>query len=229
MQKTSRKPPVIASNNVDANVMRLRRKSASILRNDTAPPEEVARLAALMDRVSSAVRQMKYFRLAATRFTHDELASSATRAGFILKAENAGLQEASFEWGAGAADLLFTASYRDPARASIIAQSQGDIFGLILIAYSDISTISVEINPTIEAGELGENALLFRDMILTFPGFEDVPAWTSYPEIAAPEAGGLLEMWRDGVSLASVVGRAWNPLADRLLTLWNALRNRNRS
>ena len=227
MQKTSRKPPVLAGDDVVTNVVQLPRKSASTLRDDTAPPEEVARLAALMDRVSNAVRQMRYFSLAAKRFTFDELTSSATRAGFILRAEYPQLQESSFEWGAGAPDLLFTASYRDPARASIVAQSQGDIFGLILTAYSEISTISVEINPTIEDRELGENALLFRDMLLTFPGFEDVPAWTSYPEIAAPEAGGLVEMWRDGVSLASVVGRTWNSISERLSTAWNALRNRS--
>jgi hypothetical protein len=227
MQKTSRKPPVLAGDNVVTNVVRLPRKSASTLRDDTAPPEEVARLTALMDRVSNAVRQIRYFSLAAKRFTYDELTSSATRAGFILSAEYPQLQEASFEWGAGAADLLFTASYRDPDRASIVAQSQGDIFGLILTAYSEISTISVEINPTVEDKELGENALLFRDMVLTFPGFEDVPAWTRYPEIAAPEAGGLVEMWRDGISLASVFGWTWSSISERLLSIWNALRNRS--
>ena len=84
MQKTSRKPPVLAGDDVVTNVVRLPRKSASTLRDDTAPPEEVARLTALMDRVSNAVRQIRYFSLAAKRFTYDELTSSATRAGFIL-------------------------------------------------------------------------------------------------------------------------------------------------
>ena len=196
-------------------------------RGEAAPLEEVARLAALMERVSHAVRQMRYFRLAVTRFTFDELTSSAARAGFIVTTEYPDLQEASFQWGGGTPDLIFTASYRDPARASVVAESQVDIFGLILTAYAQNPTISVETNPAIEATELGENALLFRDMLLTFPGFDDVPAWTRYPDIATPEAGGLVEMWRDGVSLASVFGRAWNSISARVLRVCGALRDRS--
>ena len=226
MQKTSRPPPVFAK--VDAtNVAQLRRRSASLPPDETAPPADVARLAALMERASHAVRQMKYFRLAVTRFTLDELTSSAARAGFIPTAERPQLKEVSFQWGGGEPDLIFTASYRDPARASLVAESQADIFGLILTAYSQSSTISVETNPTIEDTKLGENALLFRDMLLTFSGFEDVPAWTRHPEIATPETGGLVEMWRDGFSLASVVGRAWNSISARVLRVWGSLRDRS--
>jgi hypothetical protein len=227
MQKTGRKQPVRAGDRVETNVVRLPRKSAATRDEVTARPEEIARLAALMERASNAVRQMRYFSLATKRFTFNELTSSAARAGFILSAEYPQLREASFEWGAGAADLIFTVSYRDPARVSILAESQGDIFGLVLTAYSGIATISVETDPTIADEELGENAVLFRDMLLTFPGFEDVPAWTSYPEIAAPEAGGLIEMWRDGVSLAAVFGPTWNSISERVSAIWNALRNRS--
>lgn len=226
MQKTSR-TPVLARADVEANVVRLPRRNAPAPPDGTARPEEVTRLAALMERASNAVRQMRYFALATKQFTFDELTSSAARAGFILRAEYAQLEEASFEWGGGTPDLIFTASYRDPARVSVVAESQSDVFGLILTAYSQISTISVEINPTIEGRELGENALLFRDLILTFPGFDDVPAWTRYPEITAPKASGFVDMWRDGVCVASVFTRAWNSISARIISAYGVLRNRS--
>lgn len=227
MQKTSRAPRVVAKADVEKNVVRLPRRNAPAPPDDTARPEDIERLAALMERASNAVRQTRYFALATKRFTFDELTSSAARAGFILKAEYRQLGEASFEWGRGAADLVFTASYRDPAWVTLVAESQSDVFGLILTAYSQISTISVEINPTIEGRELGENALLFRDLILTFPGFDDVPAWTRYPEINASEAGGFVEMWRDGVCVASVFTRAWNSISARIVSACGVLRNRS--
>jgi hypothetical protein len=227
MQKTSRKQRVVAGDSVETNVVRLRRKSAATGDEVTARPAEIARIAALMERASNAVRQMKYFSVATKRFAFNELTLSAARAGFILNAEYPQLREASFEWGAGAPDLIFTVSYRDPARVSIVAESQGDIFGLVLTAYSEISTISVETNPTIADRELGENAFLFRDMLLIFPGFDDVPAWIRYPEIATPEAGGLVAMWRDGVSLASVFSRTWNSISARVVDVWYAFRDRS--
>jgi len=226
MQTTSRTPPVLARD-VETNIVRLARSSASTPRDNTAPPSEVANIAALMERASNAVRQMRYFSLAAKRFTFDELTSSAARAGFIAIAEYPHLNEASFQWGAGAPDLVFTAVYQGSAGASIVAETQADVFGLILTAYSQASTISVEANPTIKNKELGENAQLFRDMLLTFPGFEDVPAWTSHPEVVEREAGGLVQMWRDGACVASVFGRTWNSISARVPSIWNALRDRS--
>jgi hypothetical protein len=227
MQKASRTQPVLARDGVETNVVRLARTSASTPRDGVASPAGIASIAALMERASIAVRQMKYFSLAARRFTFDELTASATRAGFIPIMNYSHPKEASFRWGAGEPDLIFTATYQDAARVSIVAETQADIFGLILTAYSQASTISVEANPMIEDKELGRNALMFRDMLLTFPGFEDVPAWTSYPEVGGAEAGGLVEMWRDGVCVASVFGRAWNSISTRVLTIWPALRDRS--
>jgi hypothetical protein len=227
MQKTSRAPPAIAKDSVERNVVRLARRSASTRPDDTVLPGEVARLTELMERASNAVRQLRYFGLATKRFTLGELISSAVRAGFVLKTDYPQLKEASFQWGAGAADLIFTASYRDAAQVSIVAESQADVFGLILTSYSQTSIISVETNPTIEDEKLGENALLFRDMLLTFPGFYDVPAWTTYPEITAPKAGGLIEMWRDGICVASVFERTRNSISARVSSVWNALRDRS--
>jgi len=226
MQKTSRAPLVVARSDVEKDIVRPR-SSASIPTDVTARPEEVARLAALMERAANAVRQMRYFALAAKRFSFDELVSSAARAGFILRVEHAQLEEASFQWGAGVPDIIFTVSYQDAARVTLVAESQSDLFGLILTAYSQVSIISVETNPTIEESELGENARLFRDMILTFPGFDDVPAWKRYPEITVPEAGGFVEMWRDGVSVASRFTRVWSSISARIISACNMLRRRS--
>src|SRR5579863_6794158 len=125
MQKASRAPPVLARVGVKANVVRLPRRTVSTPSNDTAGPEEVARLSALMERVSIAVRQMRYFRLALARLTFDALISSASRAGFVQIAQYPELKVASFELGGGASDLIFTVSYLDPAQVSLVAESQG--------------------------------------------------------------------------------------------------------
>jgi hypothetical protein len=227
MQKTSRVTPVVAINkSVTANLVRLQSRGAAS-RDGHSHRQEIEKLPALMERVSNAARQMRYFGLAGKQFSFDELISSATRAGFVQTGENLRLKEASFQWGAGAADLIFSVSFRDRSRVSILAESQADIFGLILTACSDISTISVEINPTVGDKELGENALLFRDMLLTFPGFDGVPAWTKYPDISAPAAAGLVEMWRDGICVASVFGLTWNWLSSQILAFWGKLRRRS--
>jgi hypothetical protein len=230
MQKTSRTPPVSATDSVEANVVRLQRRSAAVrevaVRNeDTSLPEQSEILSGLMERASHAVRQMRYFSLAIKQFSLDQLASSARRAGFVQVEEGRQRDEASFRWAGGTPDLIFSVSFRDPHRISIVAESQADIFGLILTAYSPAPSVSVETNPTVEDNNLGPNALLFRDMLLTFPGFDDVPAWTKYPEGHMPEAGGLIEMWRDGVSVASVFGRAWKWTWSGVLTLWETLRD----
>jgi hypothetical protein len=206
--------------------VRLQRRSAVSRDEETSRPEDVAELSALMERASIAVRQMKYFILAAKHFSLEELASSATRAGFIQREANPRLGEAAFEWASGQPDLLFLVSFRDPARVSIVAETQADLFGLVLTAYSSATGVSVELNPTIEDGDLGRNALLFKNILLTFPGFDDRPAWAMHPEGQIPKAPGLVEMWRDGVSLVSLLGRTWASISPRLLTLLQRARER---
>jgi len=225
MQKTHRTPPVVAIDNVETNVVRLQRRRAAARAGAASLPEDVNTLPDLMERASNAARQMRYFSLAAKQFSFDELTSSARRAGFAQVEENPHLKEASFQWASGAPDLIFSVSFRDPARISIIAESQADIFGLILTAYSHIATMSVETNPTVEDRELGHNALVFKNMLLAVPGFDDMPAWAKYPEGHMPDAGGLVEMWRDGVSLASVFGWAWEWVSPRVRPIWKTLRD----
>ena len=227
MQRTSRTPPVVAIDNIDNNVVRLQRRSvAPTGEGDASAPLAIETLPALMERASIAARQMRYFGLAARQFSFDELIPSARRAGFTHLVKEAQLKEASFQWARGEPDLIFSISFGDPARISIVAESQADIFGLILTGYSHIPTISVETNPALENNELGRNSLLFRDMLLTFPDFDDLPAWTKYPEKYSPNAGSLVEMWRDGASVASVVGRTWESISSRLITAWETLRDR---
>ncbi len=226
MQKASREPPVIAIDSGEANVVRLQRRGPASRGEERVRPGDIEELSALMERASNAARQMKYFSLAAKKYSFNELASSALRAGFVQVAANSHLKEASFQWASGRPDLVFSVSFRDPARLSVIAESQADIFGLILSGSPHAATISVEINPTLEDGDLGRSASIFKDMLLTFPGFDDIPAWAKYPEGHLPEGGGLVEMWRDGVSIASVFGRCWNSISPRVLTVWDLLRER---
>jgi len=225
MQKTSRVAPVVAIDKATTKVVRLQTRGAAS-RDGDLYHHEIEKLPVLMERVSNAARQMKYFGLATKQFSFDELISSARRAGFLQIEGNLRLKEASFQWGAGAPDLIFSASFRDAARVSIVAESQADIFGLILTACSHISTISVETNPAVADKALGENALLFRDMLLTFPGFDGMPAWAKYPEIPPPDGGGLVQMWRDGVCVASVFGRTWSSISAQMLTVRDRLRRR---
>jgi hypothetical protein len=179
-----------------------------------------------MERASNAARQMRYFGLAAKQFSFEELITSARRAGFTQLGKDPQPKEASFQWAGGEPDLIFSISFGDPTRISIVAESQADIFGLVLTGYSHIPTISVETNPTLENNELGRNALLFRDMLLTFPDFDDMPAWTKFSGQHKPNAGGFVQMWRDGVSVASVVGWAWESISSRVSTTWEAVQDR---
>jgi hypothetical protein len=226
MQKTHRTASVVAIDNVETNVVRLQRRRAAAREGAALLPDDVDTLPDLMERASNAARQMRYFSLAAKQFSFDELTSSARRAGFVQVEENPHLKEASFQWASGAPDLIFSVSFRDPARISIIAESQADIYGLILTAYSHISTTSVETNPTVEDRELGHNAFVFKNMLLAIPGFDDMPAWAKYPEGYMPDATGLVEMWRDGVSLATLLGWAWESVSPRALAIWETLRER---
>jgi len=224
MQKISRAPPVVAIDKAEPKVVRLQRRGAASRDGDS--PEKFEKLPALMERASNAARQMRYFALAMKKFSFEELISSASRAGFIQLGESPQLKEVSFQWASGQRDLIFSVSFRDPARISLVAESQADIFGLVLTAYSHVPTTSVEIKPTLAERELGQNALLFRDMLLTFSGFDDVPAWTKYPEGHIPAPAGLVEMWRDGVSVASVFGRIWRSICERALTIWRTAKSR---
>ena len=224
MHQTSRTPPIVSIDNNRTKVVRLQRGSGAIPAEDRSRPEEVEALSALMERASNAAKQMKYFVLATKRFSLLELTSSAIRAGFAQVDAHVQSSEASFQWASGPADLIFSVSFRDPAKVSIVAVSQADVFGLILTGYSDADSVSVETNPMIADGDLGRNALMFRDMLLTFSGFDNLPAWTKYPEGHIPGAGGLVEMWRDGVSLSSLFDRYWISISPRVLTVWESLR-----
>jgi len=178
LQRISRMPAVVA---VDNNVVRLQcRNAAAMGGSDASSPVAVETLPALMERASNAARQMRYFGLAAKRSSFSELLLSAKRAGFTLLNEDTQRKEAMFQWSAGEPDFIFSVSLGDATRASIVAESRGDIFGLILTGYSHVPNISVETNPSLENKELGRNALVFRDMLLTFPDFDGMPAWTKY-------------------------------------------------
>jgi hypothetical protein len=225
MMKAGR-PPLVAIDASEPKVVRLQRGVVANRDEKSSHAAGIEELPALMERASNAARQMKYFCLAAKRFSFEELASSAVRAGFVQAAINPQSREALFKWGAGQPDLIFLVSFRDPVRVSVVAESRADVFGLVLTAYSQVASVSVEINPTAESSGLGHHALLFKEMLLTFPGFDDIPAWAKYPEGQISEARGLVEMWRDGVSIASVFGRTWNAISPRLSRAWELLRER---
>src|ERR1700726_4574817 len=167
-----------------ANILPLQRKDiGEIAGSNTSFSGVVGNqtfLPALMERASNVAKQMRYFRLVATSLPFNEVLQSAQRAGFNPLNEDTRRKEAAFQWSAGEPDFTFSVSLRDRARASIVAESRGDIFGLILIAYSHVPSISVETNPTLGSQDLGRNAPLFRDVILMFPDFDDLPAWTKY-------------------------------------------------
>jgi hypothetical protein len=227
MQKSYRTPPVVAVDRFEANVVRLQRKQAEARGEETSSSaEDVAVLSALMGRASIAARQMKYFDLASKQFSFEELVLSAQRAGFIQIGGNSQFKEVLFQWASGQPDLIFSILSRAPGKLSIVAESQADIFGLILTDYPHAATVSVELNPMLEKSELGQNALLFKDMLLTFPGFDDMPAWAKHPEGRIPDAGGLIEMWRDGVSVATLFSQTWNSILPRVLSVWELLRER---
>jgi hypothetical protein len=226
MQRTSRTPPVVATTSRESNVVRLPRRGTAIDDGEATPRVAFETLPGLMERASNAARQMRYFGLAAKRFTFDELVPSARRAGFVPLNENPQSWEVAFRWAAGEPDLIFSISFSDPERIAVVAQSQADIFGLVLTAHSHISTISVETNPLLGDRQLGRNALLFRDMLLTFPDFDDMPAWTKYPEAPAPSESGLARFWRAGFSETSFVGRTCASISSRVSVIWEAFWNR---
>jgi hypothetical protein len=60
----------------------------------------------------------------------------------------------------------------------VTAVSYGDIFGLVMTSVSNAPKISIEAKPSFREHELGRNAHVFQEILLTFldfdSGFEDL-------------------------------------------------------
>jgi hypothetical protein len=85
-----------------------------------------------------------------------------------------------FQWATGEPDFIFSVSFEHPDRVSVIAESCGDIFGLVLVSHSHVPNISVETKPSLGNQELGRNALRFRNRLLMYADFDRMPAWMKY-------------------------------------------------
>jgi hypothetical protein len=147
---------------------------------DEASDDAETSLAPLIERASNVARQMRYFGLLAKNASYEGLFPSARRAGFAALCDDTQNQEALFRWAAGKAEFTFSVSFKNPQAPSVVAESLGDIFGLILTSSSRAASISVETKPSIGSAELGRNASLFRDILLTLPDFDEAPAWTKF-------------------------------------------------
>jgi hypothetical protein len=134
----------------------------------------------LVQRADIAAKQMRYFGLVAQKSSFSELLPSAKRAGFALLNEDTERKEARFQWATGESDFIFSVSFEQSDRVSVIAESYRDIFGLVLVSLSHVPGISVETKPSLANHELGRNALRFRDILLTLPDFDGMAAWTKY-------------------------------------------------
>jgi hypothetical protein len=134
----------------------------------------------LLERAEIAAKQMRYFGLFAQKSSFNELRPSAKRAGFALLNEDTGRQEAAFQWATGEPEFIFSVSFEDPDRVSVIAESYGDISGLVLVSLSHVPNISVETKPSLGNHELGRYALRFRQILLMFPDFDRTAASTKY-------------------------------------------------
>jgi hypothetical protein len=130
----------------------------------------------LLERAKLAAKQMSYFRLFSQNGSFEGLAASAKRAGFEMAYEDALQKVAGFRWAADGAqpDFIFLVSFENSDAVSVIAESQRDIFGLIMISHSHLPKIGIEIKRSLERYELGRNAHRFREILLTFPDFEAV-------------------------------------------------------
>ena len=148
-----------------------RKKPASV---DTGPSSE------MIERARVAAKQMRYFGLVAQKSSFSELLPSANRAGFALLRGDTRRKEAAFQWAIGQPDFIFSVSFEDPQRVSVVAESRADIFGLVLVSYSHVPNISAETMPSLASHEFGRNAQRFRDILLTFADFDGVAAWTKY-------------------------------------------------
>ena len=160
-----------------------RKKSAAI---GTRAPflglvESEEKLSDLFERTEIAAKQMRYFGLVARSSSFSEMLPSAKRAGFALIKEDTKRKEATFQWATGQPDFIFSVSFENPDKVSVVAESRhGDIFGLVLTGHSHVPNFSVETKPSLANHELGRNALRFRDRLLMFPDFDGMPAWTKY-------------------------------------------------
>ncbi len=218
----------------DATVVRLQPKNGAAIGGSLHIGTDETTLPALMKRASDVGRQMRYFGLVAKRSSFNELLPSARRAGFILLNQDTAHQEATFQWSAGEPDFIFSVSFNDTAKASIVAESCRDIYGLILTGYSEFPSISVETNPKLENSELGHNATLFRDILLMFPDFDDLPAWTKCLEPHPADIGGFHwwrifdypRFWGGGGPATAVVSRAWQSISLQVSTAWSIFRDR---
>jgi hypothetical protein len=133
----------------------------------------------LLERVEVASKQMRYFRLFSQKGSFDEMGASATRAGFEATYEDVFEREAGFQLPSkGDPDFTFLVSFYYPEAVSVIAESYGDIFGLVMTSVSNVPKISIETKPSLAKNELGRNALVLQKILLTFPdfdgGFEDL-------------------------------------------------------
>lgn len=134
----------------------------------------------LSQRAEMVAQQMRYFAVVSRKCSFDELFPSAHRAGFTLLSNAPQEKEAHFRWPLGQPDCIFSLSFKDPEKVAVVAESQGDISGLVLVGHSHVADISVEIKPWLGGDELGPNAIQFRETLLTFPGFIETPAWANY-------------------------------------------------
>jgi hypothetical protein len=132
--------------------------------------------AKLPERAKLAAKQMKYFHLFSQKGSFEGLAASAKRAGFEMEYEDVRQKVAGFRWAVDGdqSDFIFLVSYENSDAVMVIAESHRDIFGLIMTSHSHLPKVAVEMKPSLEKHKLGRNALPFREILLTFPDFEDV-------------------------------------------------------
>lgn len=134
----------------------------------------------LLQRAKMVDRQMKYFGLVARKCSFAELLPSAHRAGFALLNQYDEEREACFRWAVGEPDFIFSVSYKDPDKVSVVAEAREDISGLVLVGHSHVADISVEMKPWMGCDECGTNALRILEILLSFPGFVATPSWANY-------------------------------------------------
>ena len=134
----------------------------------------------LLHRAAIISQQMRYFGLVARKCSFSELFLSASRAGFTLLSEDPREKEARFQWQLSEPDFIFSVSFKDPEKVSVVAESCGDILGLVLVSHSHLTDISVETKPWLGGDQLGPNAMRLREILLGFPEFIATPAWANY-------------------------------------------------
>jgi hypothetical protein len=113
----------------------------------------------LVARAEIAAKQMRYFRLFSQRGLFVELGASASRAGFEMTHQDFFEKKAGFHWRSEAdRDFRFLVSFEDPEAVTVTAESQGDIFGLIMTSVSNIPRIGIETKFSLVEDGFGENA-----------------------------------------------------------------------